>query len=267
MLRDITIGQYYNIKSIIHSLDPRVKLMGTLVFLMSLFLSGNIFGYILATFALTIVIKKSKVPFKFMIRGLKSLIFLLLLSVIFNIFLTPGRVIWKFYFLQITIEGIKISFMMALRLVYLVIGSSILTLTTTPNELTSGIEKGLGFMKKFNVPIAEIAMMMSISLRFIPILIEETDRIMKAQIARGANFDEGNLFQKAKAMIPLLVPLFIQAFRRANDLAEAMESRFYNSSVERTKLHPLIYSNNDKKSYCFMFIFLLCMIATHFIKI
>lgn len=249
MIRDITIGQYYPTYSIVHRLDPRTKLVGTMVFIITLFLSDSIWGYLLATAALAAVIRLTKVPFRFIVRGLKAIVVLLLISVSFNLFLTDGEVLIKLGFLKITREGVETAAFMAVRLIYLVIGSSLMTLTTTPNELTDGMEKGLGFLKRFHMPVHEVSMMMSIALRFIPILVEETDKIMKAQMARGADFESGNLIQKAKAMVPLLVPLFISAFRRATDLAMAMEARCYRGGEGRTKMKPLKYASRDKIAY------------------
>ena len=249
MIRDITIGQYYPTDSIVHRLDPRTKLVGTMVFIITLFLSDSIWGYLLATAALAVVIRLTKVPFRFIVRGLKAIVVLLLISVSFNLFLTDGEVLIKLGFLKITREGVETAAFMAVRLIYLVIGSSLMTLTTTPNELTDGMENGLGFLKRFHMPVHEVSMMMSIALRFIPILVEETDKIMKAQMARGADFESGNLIQKAKAMVPLLVPLFISAFRRATDLAMAMEARCYRGGEGRTKMKPLKYASRDKIAY------------------
>ncbi len=249
MLREITLGQYYPVDSVIHRLDPRTKLFGTLVFIVSLFLANNIWGYVLATIVLAVVIKLTKVPFSFMVRGLRAILFLLLISVSFNLFLTSGQVLVKFGIFKITREGIQTAGFMAVRLIYLVLGSTIMTLTTTPNELTDGLEKSMGFLNKVGVPVHEISMMMSIALRFIPILVEETDKIMKAQMARGADFESGNLIQKAKAMVPLLVPLFISAFRRATDLAMAMEARCYRGGSGRTKMKPLRYQPRDRIGY------------------
>ena len=249
MLRDITIGQYYQTESVIHKLDPRVKIGGTLLYIISLFLFENAWGYILAALFLAMVIKLSNVPFKFMIRGMKSILFLLMITVIFNLFLTPGEILISFWKLKITKEGLKMAVSMALRLSFLIIGSSVMTLTTTPNNLTDGMEKMLAPLKIFKVPVHEVAMMMSIALRFIPILMEETDKIMKAQIARGADFESGGLLKRAKALVPLLVPLFISAFRRANDLAMAMEARCYRGGEGRTKMKPLIYTKRDYLAY------------------
>lgn len=249
MLRDITLGQYYQTESVIHRLDPRVKLSGTLLYIISLFFFKNYIAYLLAIFFLAIVIKLSHVPFRFMVKGMKAIVFLLLITVIFNLFLTPGEVLVSLWKLRITREGLETAITMAVRLTILVIGSSIMTLTTTPNNLTDGMEKGMRPLKVFHVPVHEVAMMMSIALRFIPILLEETDKIMKAQIARGADFESGNLIRRAKAMVPLLVPLFISAFRRANDLAMAMEARCYRGGDGRTKMKPLVYQKRDRIAY------------------
>ena len=205
MLRDITLGQYYQTDSVIHRLDPRVKLVTTVCYIVSLFVVDNFVGYILAGLFLALVIKLSKVPVKFMVRGMKSILFLLLIALIFNLFLTPGEVVVSVWKLQITREGIRQAVFMAVRLVFLLMGSSVMTLTTTPNQLTDGMEKLLGPLRVVKVPVHEIAMMMSIALRFIPILLEETDKIMKAQMARGADFESGNLIKKAKSLVPLQI--------------------------------------------------------------
>lgn len=249
MLRDITLGQYYPGDSLIHKLDPRTKLVGTLVFIISLFLFRSFACYLAATLFLAAVIRTSKVPFRFMVKGLKSIMILLMITMVFNLFLTPGTVVFHIWKLQVTKEGILQAVFMAIRLVYLIIGSTVMTLTTTPNHLTDGMEKGLSPLKKLHVPVHEVAMMMSIALRFIPILMEETDKIMKAQMARGADFESGGLIRKAKSLVPLLVPLFISAFRRANDLAMAMEARGYRGGEGRTKMKPLIYQKRDYGAY------------------
>ncbi len=249
MLRDITLGQYYQTESVIHRLDPRVKLVTTICYIISLFIVDNLIGYVIAGLFLALVIKLSKVPPKFMIRGMKSILFLLIIAVGFNLFLTPGETLVAFWKLRITKEGVRLAAFMAIRLVFLIMGSSVMTLTTTPNNLTDGMEKLLGPLKRIRVPVHEISMMMSIALRFIPILLEETDKIMKAQIARGADFESGNLIKKAKSLVPLLVPLFISAFRRANDLAMAMEARCYRGGEHRTKMKPLVYHKRDGIAY------------------
>ncbi len=261
MLRDITLGQYYQTESVIHKLDPRVKLGGTMLYIISLFLFESVWGYVLAALFLVAVIKLSKVPFKFMVRGMRAILFLLLLTVVFNLFLTPGEPLFTLWKLTVTKEGLSVAIFMAIRLTFLIIGSSIMTLTTTPNNLTDGMEKMLSPLKVLKVPVHEVAMMMSIALRFIPILLEETDKIMKAQIARGADFESGNLLQRAKAMVPLLVPLFISAFRRANDLAMAMEARCYRGGDGRTKMKPLIYGKKDYAAYMVLAVYLVISIG------
>jgi len=265
MLKDITLGQYYQTDSVIHRLDPRVKLVSTVVFIISLFIVDNFIGYLIAAAFLFAVIKLSKVPFSFMVRGMKSILILLLFAVVFNLFLTPGEVLVSFWKLKITKEGIRLAVMMAVRLMFLIIGSSVMTLTTTPNHLTDGLEKLLNPLKIFKVPVHEIAMMMSIALRFIPILLEETDKIMKAQIARGADFESGRLLQRAKALVPILVPLIVSAFRRANDLALAMEARCYHGGKGRTKMKPLKYQKRDAIAYIVLFAYLGLVIASGFL--
>ena len=260
MLRDITIGQYYNTDSVVHRLDPRVKLMGTLCYIISLFILKNIYGYAIAAVFLFLVIALCHVPVRFMVRGLKAIILLLLIAGFFNLFFTPGEVLWTWKKLTITKEGIIMASTMVIRLALLIMGSSIMTLTTTPSNLTDGMEKGLSFLKLFKVPVHEIAMMMSIALRFIPILLEETDKIMKAQMARGADFDSKNIIKKAKALVPLLVPLFVSAFRRANDLALAMEARCYRGGEGRTKMKPLSYKKRDFLGYLVILVYMLTVI-------
>lgn len=267
MLREITLGQYYPVDSVIHRLDPRTKLFGTLMFIISLFLANNLWGYLLATVVLAAVIRMTRVPFSFMVKGLKAILFLLLISVSFNLFLTNGEVLVQFWIFRITREGLRMAGFMAVRLVYLVLGSTIMTLTTTPNALTDGLEKSLGIFGKIGVPVHEISMMMSIALRFIPILVEETDKIMKAQMARGADFESGNLIQKAKAMVPLLVPLFISAFRRATDLAMAMEARCYRGGSGRTKMKPLHYASRDRIAYGLQLGYLAGIVGLRFLPV
>lgn len=249
MLRDITLGQYYPADSVIHKLDPRVKLFGTMIYIISLFCFRGIAALAIATVFMFVVIKLSKVPFKFMVKGLKAIMILMLITAAFNLFLTPGEELVSFWVFTITREGLTNAVLMAIRLTYLILGTSVMTLTTTPNQLTDGLEKSLMPLSKIGIPVHAIAMMMSIALRFIPILIEETDKIMKAQMARGADFESGNLLKKVKNMIPLLVPLFVSAFRRADDLAMAMEARCYNGGEGRTKMKPLHYEGRDRLAY------------------
>ena len=249
MLRDITLGQYYPADSVIHKLDPRVKLFATMIYIISLFCFKGIAALLVATVFLIAVIRVSKLPFNLLVKGLKTIMVLMIITALFNLFLTPGEPLVTFWIFKITAEGIKSAALMTIRLIYLILGTSIMTLTTTPNQLTDGLEKALMPLSKIGIPVHAIAMMMSIALRFIPILIEETDKIMKAQMARGADFENGNLIQKVKNMIPLLVPLFVSAFRRADDLAMAMEARCYNGGEGRTKMKPLRYMKRDHLAY------------------
>ncbi len=261
MLRDITLGQYYPADSVIHKLDPRVKLFGTLIYIISLFVFKGLPAFILAAIFLVVLIKLSKVPFSYMVKGLKTIVLIMLFAAVFNLFLTPGTKLVSFWIFTITYEGLKNAVVMMVRLIFLIIGTSLMTLTTTPNELTDGLEKALSPLKYIKVPVHEIAMMMSIALRFIPILIEETDKIMKAQMARGADFEHGNLIQKARNMVPLLVPLFVSAFRRANDLAMAMEARCYRGGEGRTKMKPLHYQKRDRMAYLTLLVYLAAVIG------
>lgn len=261
MIRDITLGQYYPADSVLHKLDPRTKFLGTMAFIVSVFVFHTMPGYAVATIFLAGMIIMSKVPVKFMFKGLKAIFLILMITVVFNMILTPGEILWKWGFLKVTKEGLSMAGRMAIRLTYLVIGSSIMTLTTTPNQLTDGLERLLRPLNRIRVPVHEIAMIMSIALRFIPILLEETDKIMKAQIARGADFESGNLIQKAKSMVPLLVPLFISAFRRANDLAMAMEARCYHGGDDRTQMKPLKYAGRDYVSFLILVVYLGIAIA------
>ena len=261
MLRDITLGQYYRSDSFIHRLDPRVKLFGVFAYLILLFTCESIFSYLLAGLFLMFIIYVSKVPLRFIVRGLKAIFIILFISVFFNIFYTPGRILFELYFIKITYEGIIKAIFMGIRFVFIIISSSMLTLTTTPNDLTDGLEKSLGFLKKIKIPVHEIALMMSIALRFIPILMEETDKIMKAQIARGADFESGGIIKKAKKMIPILIPLIISAFKRAGDLATAMDARCYRGGEFRTKMRPLKYNRNDRIGYAVIGGFTMIMIV------
>lgn len=261
MIRDITIGQYYPVNSILHRLDPRVKLFGTLLFIVSLFIVNNFLGYIFVTFFLGTIIVLSKVPLGYILKGLKVILILLMISVVFNLFLTPGNVVAKVWIFKITDSGIRTAAFMAIRLIYIIIGSSIMTLTTTPNNLTAGFEKALNPLNRLRIPIHEMAMMISIALRFIPILMEETDKIMKAQLARGADFETGNIVKKAKSMVPILIPLFVSSFRRATDLAVAMEARCYKGGEGRTKMKPLKYGKSDYISYISLILYLFILIA------
>jgi len=261
MLRDITLGQYYQTESVIHRLDPRFKIVSTLIFLVSLFIFTNPYVYLLSTCFLACIIMLSKVPFKFMIRGMKPIFSLLLITVIFNVFFTPGDIVFTVWKLHITRQGIRTAVYMGYRLIMLILGSSVMTLTTTPNQLTDGLESVLNPLKIVKVPVHEMAMMMSIALRFIPILMEETDKIIKAQTARGAHFDDKNLMKRAKSVIPVLIPLFVSAFRRANDLAMAMEARCYRGGEGRTKMKPLKYAKRDFIGYIVIMLYVVAIVV------
>lgn len=266
MIRDITIGQYYPADSILHRLDPRLKLNGTLIFIISIFLFNTFYGYIAVTIFLASIIKMSKVPVKFILRGLKAVIVILLFTMTFNLFLTQGDILIRLGFLKITKQGLYSALFMGIRLTYLILGSSLMTFTTTPNQLTDGLERLLWPLRRIKVPVHEIAMMMSIALRFIPILLEETDKIMKAQMARGADFESGGIIKRAKSLVPLLVPLFVSAFRRANDLAMAMEARCYHGGDGRTKMKPLQYKGRDYTAYIILLLYLASVITISIIE-
>jgi energy-coupling factor transport system permease protein len=261
MLRDITLGQYYPVDSAIHRLDPRTKITGTFIYMISIFLIREIWGYAAAFIFLASMIRASRVPLKFMVRGLKGIFVLLLFTAVFNIFFTPGEVLLSFWKLNITREGIRVALRMVIRLVFLVIGTSVMTLTTTPNNMTDGLERIFRPLKRFKLPVHEIAMMMSIALSFIPILTDELDKIMKAQSARGVDFENGRLTTRIKAMLPVLVPLFVSAFRHAGDLATAMEARCYHGGEGRTRMRPLRYKKQDYIAYAIVLLYFAAVIA------
>lgn len=267
MFKEITIGQYYQTESPIHRLDPRAKLIATFAYIISLFVVHSWTGYLIAAVAVAIVIAASHVPFGYIMRGMKAVMMILMITVIFNLFLTEGRPLIHFWKLTITYEGVDFASKMAVRLIFLIIGSSLMTLTTTPNQLTDALEDVLGPLKKIHVPVHEISMMMSIALRFIPILMEETDKIMKAQMARGADFESKNLMKKIQSLVPLLVPLFISAFRRANDLAMAMEARCYRGGDGRTKMKPLVYCRRDYAAYALLAAYFAVCVVLCIVKI
>ncbi len=260
MLKDITIGQYYPISSIMHRLDPRFKIIATFVYMISLFVVESINDYGLIVVFLTLLIISSKVPIKFILKGLKPIFMIILITFALNIFMTPGEVLYTIGPLKMTREGFELAFFMGLRLIFLIVGTSLLTLTTSPIELTDGIERLLNPFKRFGMPAHELAMMMTIALRFIPTLLEETDKIMKAQMARGADFESGNIVSRAKNLIPLLVPLFIGAFRRADDLAMAMEARCYRGGDNRTRMKELKLHKRDYVATTFMIGFIASII-------
>ncbi|MGL5634344.1 MAG: energy-coupling factor transporter transmembrane component T family protein [Sarcina sp.] len=263
MLKDINIGQYIPGKSFIHKLDPRTKIVITILYVLNLFLIGKLYGYIFPIIFLAITIIASKVPFKFIYKGLKPIVILIAITSIFNIFMikgTPDQLLFHWNFISIYTTGIIMAIKMVLRLILLIMGTTILTLTTSPIELTDGIESLLNPLKKVKFPAHELAMMMTIALRFIPTLIDETDKIMKAQQARGADFESGNIMQKAKSLIPLLVPLFISSFRRADELAMAMEARCYRGGTGRTRMKKLVYTYKDFIAYIFIIVLIIITI-------
>ena len=245
MIRDITLGQYYPGKSLIHRLDARTKIIATLLFIVELFVVNNFWGFLIAAVAVFTVIGVSRVPLKFIFRGLTAVFLIIIFTFVINLFMIDGHVLWHWKFLTITYEGLQRAFFMAVRLVLLIIGSSILTLCTKPIELTDGLEKLLKPLSKIGVPSHEIALMMTIALRFIPTLMEETDKIIKAQQARGADFESGNIVQRAKSLIPILIPLFISSFRIAQELALAMEARCYHGGDGRTRMNEIHFGKND----------------------
>ncbi len=245
MIRDITLGQYYAGESPIHKLDPRVKIMATVLFIFELFLVEHFAVFAFFGVFLGICIAISKVPIAFILRGLKPIILILSFTFILNIFMVKGTILFQWKFIRITEEGIETAFFMGTRLILLILSSSLLTLTTKPISLTDGLDKLMKPLSKIGVPTHEIAMMMSIALRFIPTLLEETDKIMKAQQARGADFESGNLIRRSKAMIPILVPLFVSAFHIAQDLAMAMEARCYRGGTGRTRMNQMKFLKAD----------------------
>lgn len=267
MIRDITLGQYYPEQSVIHRLDARTKILGTLLYIIEIFLVNSFAGFGLVILALGVLIGISRVPVRFIFKGLKAVVFIILLTFVLNLFMFDGTVLWHWKFLTITYEGLYRSCFMALRLILLIIGTSMLTLTTKPMELTDGLEKLLKPFNRFGLPSHEIALMMSIALRFIPTLLEETDKIMKAQQARGADFESGSLIQRVKNMIPILIPLFVGSFRIAQDLALAMEARCYHGGVGRTRMKEIVFSRRDGMTGVLLAVFLGIVIASRWMPL
>ena len=261
MLRDITLVQYYPGESLVHKLDARIKIIATVAFIAAVFIVDNFYGFVIIMAALAAVIGISKVPLKFILRGLKPVFVIILFTFVLNLFMIRGEVLWSLGFLHITKQGLHTAVFLAIRLIFLIIGSSMLTLTTRPISLTDGIEKLLNPLKRFKVPAHELAMMMTIALRFIPTLMEETDKIMKAQQARGADFESGNLMRRIKALIPILVPLFISAFRIASDLAMAMEARCYRGDHGRTRMNAMKIQKRDIAAVALTLFFLTATVA------
>ncbi|MBE6995225.1 MAG: energy-coupling factor transporter transmembrane protein EcfT [Ruminococcaceae bacterium] len=246
MLKDITLGQYFPGNTVAHKLDPRTKILLVVLYIVALFSAKGVVTYAIIAACLALCVRVSNVGVKQLVRGLKPVLFIILFTGILNLFFTPGeRYLVEWGVLRISDTGLRNAVFMVLRIMLLIMGTFLMTYTTSPISLTDGLERLLNGLKKLRVPVHELAMMMSIALRFIPTLIEETDKIMSAQKARGADFESGNLIQKAKALIPILVPLFISAFRRADELATAMECRCYHGGEGRTKLHVLKYERRD----------------------
>jgi energy-coupling factor transport system permease protein len=260
MIRDITLGQYYPGDSWIHKLDARIKIIWTFAYILSLFLIKDFWGYITIFVTLGLIIGLSRVPLKFILKGLKPIFLIIVFTFTINMFMTPGTPIVGIGFLHITREGLYNAVFMGLRLVLLIIGSSLLTLVTKPINLTDGIEKLLSPWQKVGLPAHELAMMMTIALRFIPTLLEETDKIMKAQASRGADFETGNIVRRARNMVPLLVPLFISAFRIAQDLAMAMEARCYRGGSHRTRMNGMKLKKKDGAAVFLMLLYLAAVI-------
>ena len=261
MLKDITLGQYFPGSTLIHRLDPRTKLVGLVCYIVALFLAKSYYSYAFMVLVLACLSALARIRPKTLFSGLKPLLFILLFTGVINLFYGSGEPLVQFWFFKITANGIRTAVFMVLRIMLLVCGTFLLTYTTSPLQLTDGLEKSLGWLKVFRFPVHEIAMMMSIALTFIPVLLEETDRIIKAQQARGADFESGSIIRRAKSLVPILVPLFVSAFRRANDLAIAMESRCYHGGEGRTKMRPLKYMLRDYVAYTVLILYLAAVIV------
>ena len=259
-IKDITLGQYYPGDSVIHRLDARTKILATVVFLVTLFLVNSFTGFVFCALCLAGAIKISGVPFKFMAKGLKAVVMIIVFTAVLNAFMIPGNVLWQWKFLKITDAGLYRAGFMVIRLILLILGSSLLTLTTKPVALTDGLEKLFKPFGKIGLPAHELAMMMTIALRFIPTLLDETDKIMKAQTARGADFESGNLKERAQGLVPLLVPLFVSAFRIAGDLAMAMEARCYRGGEGRTRMYAGGFGRKDAAAAILMIIFVFIVV-------
>ena len=264
MLTDMTLGQYYPGNSFLHKMDPRAKILCTMIFICAIFLANNPWSYLVVTLFTALCVSLSGVPFRLIVKAVKPLWVILVFTLVIHLLTTPGTEIFRLGPVKITEEGVRNGVFMTLRLVFLIAFSSLLTYTTSPIVLTDGIEALLMPFRRFGVPAHELAMMMTIALRFIPTLLEETDRIMKAQSSRGADFTAGNIWQKAKSMVPLLVPLFISAFRRADDLATAMEARCYRGGEGRTKMHRLVYTGNDRIAFAAVLVVVAVLAGMYF---
>ena len=265
MFKDITIGQYFPGETLVHKYDPKLKMLTMILFIASLFFISSVFMYLPVVIYLLLIIYAAKLPMGLVLRGLKPLKWIILVTFIINLFFSPGEAKYTFGILKISQEGIDLAVFMGIRLILLVLGTSLLTYTTSPIELTDGIESLLRPFRKIGVPSHEIAMMMTIALRFIPTLIEETDKIMKAQMARGADFESGNIIKRAKNLVPLLVPLFINALKIAGELAVAMEARCYRGGEGRTRLNELSYQKRDFIAYAVIILLFILIIVSRII--
>lgn len=265
MLKDITLGQYFPGTSFVHRLDPRTKILFLIAYITIIFCIKGFAGYLVLALFMAISVISSKIPLKFVIKGLRPIMIFVVITAVFNLLLTDGRIIWKWGFLKITEEGIRLAAFMVLRLFFLVFGTSLITLTTSPIALTDGLEYLLSPFKKIGLPAHELAMMMTIALRFVPTLLEETDKIIKAQTARGADFESGNILRRAKAMVPILIPLFISSFRRADDLAVAMECRCYTGGQNRTRLRTLKMGRLDLVGGAIVLVFIALIVIANII--
>lgn len=246
MVKDITFGQFYPGKSFIHQMDPRAKILLAILYIVAVFLCQSFYSYLAVFFFLVIVISVAQVPIKSILKSVKGILFLVILTAIINIlFYKQGKILWDFWIIKITDQGLIFSAKMAMRLLFLVVGTTIITLTTTPMNLTDGMESLMSPLKVIKFPVHDMAIIMSIALRFIPSLMEEIDKIMMAQKARGASFDTGGLMARAKALLPILIPLFVSAFRRADELALALDARCYNATPNRTKMKTLRFGYRD----------------------
>lgn len=266
MLKDITLGQYFPGNSVLHRLDPRTKLIGVIVYIIALFLCKQLLSYCLIALFLAAMIHVSGVGIKAVVRGLKPVLIIIIFTAVLNLLYTGGTPIFHWWVITITVEGIWKAIFMVARIMMLIMGTFLLTYTTSPILLTDAIESLFGPLKKIHVPVHELAMIMSIALRFIPTLIEETDKLMSAQKARGADFESGNLVEKAKSLVPLLVPLFVSAFRRAEELAVAMESRCYHGGEGRTRLRQLKYAGIDYVALVFLAVLVAVIVALRFVR-
>lgn len=262
MIKDITIGQYLPGDSLVHKLDPRVKILQSFLFIIIIFVLTNFIGYAFLAIFTFMIIYIAKIPSKYIFKGLKPILWIIVFTAVLNVFMTPGTSVFKFGPISITDKGLYFAAFMVLRLVFLIVTTSILTLTTSPIALTDGIERLLSPFKKIGLPSHELAMMMTIALRFIPTLLDETDKIMKAQTARGADFESGNIIRRTKNLIPILVPLFISSFRRADELAMAMEARCYRGGEGRTRLKVLKIGKIDYVSFIVMMLILIISILS-----